>query len=355
MADDDKQLLDPTGATRTMLFEAALGRLYQRAEGADVLGTSRDLTLDIYRQSLVGDIQPGTWLEIPLLGKPGYDMNVFYRREQVHGGERFVHSDSFGFQPIMDWLASTPHASFGIGFAYDLIGGEVRHGVYVNPNNIDVTTRDGFYAALGERETGAKVARVTARQPKGWCDMEEAVFLGREGKPTRVASRVDKYLQREYAKDASLLASHLQQVGYTAIDDDKLACLCEMAAAPFEMWLEYDVLDDGSVGEALGADHLFGGSVLSVARTDFTEGGPAACAMHALERHGLADERWRHLADATMATLMPLPVDGAGPSFLLVRSEPDYVKAKWAPGKPPLAKVYQGLEAKLLGTSSASR
>jgi hypothetical protein len=32
-----------------------------------------------------------------------------------------------------------------------------------------------------------------------------------------------------------------------------------------------------------------------------------------------------------------------------MRSEPTFVKAKWVPGKTPLAKVYQIVDVKLLG------
>lgn len=178
---------------------------------------------------------------------------------------------------------------------------------------------------------------------------EDGVFIGRPGCPARIAWLVDERSKREYVKDPQLLAKHLRQVGFTALDDSQLACLCDMAATPFKMWIELDVLADGSVGDSLGADYYFSSPVLNRSRPSFAEGKPATRAMEALQAHGLIDERWRLLADATTATLVPLRNEGAGDSAFLIRSEPTFVKPKWVPGKTPLAKVYQIVDVKLLG------
>jgi len=155
-------------------------------------------------------------------------------------------------------------------------------------------------------------------------------------------------LKQEYVKDPQLLAKHLRQVGFTALDSSQLACLCDMAATPFKMWIELDVLADGSVGDSLGADYYFSSPVLIQRRPSFAEGKPAARAMEALQAHGLIDERWHLLADATMATLVPLDNEEDGLSAFLMRSEPTFVKPKWVPGKAPLAKAYQIADVKLL-------
>ena len=349
MEDAKRQLKDSEGTTRSMLFETALSLLWNRAGSPDVLGTARDLASDVYRRCLVGDAQPGSWLEVPLLGDPGFDMNVYYRRDQMRGHDRFVQGDGFGYQPLVDWLSKTPLHGFGIGLAFDLMDGELRHGAYVNPNNIDSTTRDGFFRAIRQEQAGTAITHVASLQPEAWTPMEVGVLASRVGSPARIASHVHKNLQRAYAEDTDLLAKHLRQTGFTALEDDMLSCLQEMAASPFEFWLELDVLKDGSVGDALGADLLFGGSSVVGPRADFSDGSPASLAMTRLQDRGLADERWHVLADAFMARLVPLPVGDEGPTFFFARSEPTFVKAKWVPGKPPMAKIYQSLEAKLLG------
>lgn len=330
---------------RSLLYDAVIGLLYKRAGSAEVLGAADGIALasEVYQRSLVGSVQPGSWLEVPLLGTPGFDMNVFYRREQLGVGDRFVCGDVYGYQPLVDWLVGVDGRSFGIGLAYDLAGGEVGRGAYLNPNNVSASVRDGFFCAIGEPEAGVRSARVVSRQPREWTVMEEGVFADRPGRPARIASAVGRRLQRAYATDAGLLAQHLRQVGFEVFDNDMLACLCEMASSPFELWLEFDVLADGSVGDALGADLLFGGSVIGkTLRTSFDEGSPAAKAMQALEQRGLADGRWRMLAAASMRRAVPHP---HGTGVFVMRSEPVFVKAKWAAGHRPLAKVYQSCEA----------
>lgn len=352
MADDQQCLIDPTGATRALMFEAAFELLYQRAGASGVFGSSSTLACDTYRCCLVGDAQPLAWLEVPLLGEPGFDMDVSYRRDQLGAGDRFIWGDGYGYQPLVDWAASTKQLPFGIGIAIDLTDGERGHGAYVNSNNIDAEMRDGFFRAIGQEEAGVRLARVAARQPDGWRQAEDGVFIGRPGCPARIAWLVDERLKQEYVKDARLLAKHLRQVGFTALDSSLLACLRDMAATPFKMWVELDVLADGSVGDSLGADYYFSSPVLRRSRPSFAEGQPATRAMEALQARGLADERWRLLADATTATLVALSNEEGGRSAFLMRSEPTFVKAKWVPGKTPLAKAYQIVDVKLLGWQS---
>lgn len=346
-----RQLADATGEVRALLFGAALGLVNRLAGGSDVLGISAERAIRAYRESLVGDAQPGVWIEVPLAGEPGFDMNTFYRRSQLKAGDRFICGDVLGYQPVIDWLADAPQGGFGVGLAHDLRGNEIGHGAYVNPNGVGGDCRDAFFSALGEADAGERSARVVARQPQEWQVMEEGVFADRAGRPARIACRVGEKLQRAYAAEASLLEAHLQQVGFCVADEGMLTCLREMAQSPFELWLEFDVLEDGSVGDSLGADLTFGGSVLGGRRTGFDESSPFARAMDALEARGLADGRWRHLARATMSRLVPVSGGDEGPTLVLVSSEPTFVKAKWIPGETPIAKIYQSCDAKLLGLS----
>lgn len=137
------------------MIEAAFERLYQRAGGSDVFGTSPTLVCDTYRRCLVGDAQPLVWLEVPLLGEPGFDMDVSYRRDQLRPGDRFIMGDRYGYQPLVDWVASTKQLPFGIGIAVDLMDDKRGHGVYINTNNIDTEMRDEFFRAIGQEEAGS--------------------------------------------------------------------------------------------------------------------------------------------------------------------------------------------------------
>lgn len=94
------------------------------------------------------------------MGEPGYDINVFYRSGQLVPGDRFVFDEGFGYQPVMDWLARMEPGKFGVGIAHDLQGPTPGHGMYVNPNGIGVTQRNGFFEALDEAEAGARSAAI---------------------------------------------------------------------------------------------------------------------------------------------------------------------------------------------------
>lgn len=91
---------------RSLLYDVAIGLVYRRAGGAEVLGGANGVALarEVYQRSLVGTAQPGSWLEVPLLGEPGFDMNVYYRREQLAMGDRFSCGDAYGHQSLVDLL-----------------------------------------------------------------------------------------------------------------------------------------------------------------------------------------------------------------------------------------------------------
>ena len=321
----------------TLAFRTAVA-LVARRGGAGFLGGDAGLAADVFRRSLIGDGWPGFWLEVPLLGEPGFDLHVYYDRGKVRPGERFGKGCGFGMQALFDWYFSNETGGVGVGFAHDLRGGQVATGAYVNFNGRPLDDTRGFFAALGAEDVHEGAAALLDRLPGGWHPWYLGLFPARPNSGVRVGAFVPRERQAAYARDPQVLARDLDQAGFRAMDGAMLERLQAMAALPYRLELQLDAVGCGT-GDTLGAD-------LTLKRTSaprvceaFSEGGAAARACALLEEWGVADRRWKRIADAAFAKAVPLP-HGEDIEIARMSCLPSFIKAKWADARPQSAKVY---------------
>ena len=139
------------------------------------------------------------------------------------------------------------------------------------------------------------------------------MLTSRADKPLRIDIYTSRAIKETYAKDISLFARHLKDVGFSAVSDTFLERTKELAAMPFVMELQFDVLPDGSTistscsfgkfpkerqeipaGDI--AEHMENAQVvfcnISAAelKKEFAQGEVAAL-MEKIQNWGLADER----------------------------------------------------------------
>jgi len=332
---------------REATFRTVLGLASKHGGGAAFFGDLESLAAEAYRKSLVGRAFPSFWLEVPLVGAPGFDLHVYYDRGDVLPDDRFEHGRGFGMQALFDWYFGSDVGGVGVGFAHDLReGAAYSTGVYVNFNKHPLTDRSAFLRALDAEDAIGHTEALLDRLPKWWYTWYLGSFPRRAGSPTRVGAFVSRDRQAAYAADKTLLARDLDQAGFTAVDDALLDCVAELAALPFQLELQLDATAEGT-GDTLGVDLTLEMKSAKGVREAFTETGAGARACGLLEGWGIADDRWHNIAGASTARIVPL-ASAEGKASMLLTCVPSFIKVKWAGARIQPAKVYFNCDARIV-------
>jgi hypothetical protein len=108
-----------------------------------------------------------------------------------------------------------------------------------------------------------------------------------------------------------------------------------MAQFPFQFELQFDVEPDGRTGETFGASLRFAQPPGDAAWQSFSLDGAASDLMRLAESWGLADERWRLLADTAFVKRL-----SSGDESRILYCYPAFLKLRWRAGEPLDAKAY---------------
>ena len=216
------------------------------------------------------------------------------------------------------------YGGYGFALAFDISEGKTKSHALHLLDTAPFYDVEKFFEAVGSREAGEHFLNFVERAPKGWHVWYYGLLTSRADKPLRIDFFVSRAVKEAYAKDISLLARHLEDVGFSAVSDTFLERTRELAAMPFVMELQFDVLADGSTGSTIStscsfvkfpkerkeipagdiAEHMENVQVvfcnISAAelKKDFAQGEVAAL-MEKIQSWGLADERWHLLPEAT--------------------------------------------------------
>lgn len=338
-----KALPDP-GGLRTASFKALVELVSRGASTEALLGPSNPLAGETFEKSLIGTSFPSFWMEAPLLGDAGFDLHVYYDRNQVASGERFEDGCGFGLQALFDWYFGAEKSGVGVGFAHDLRDGSGAVGAYVNFKAKPLSDTRGFFAALGAEDSYGSASDLLGRLPSAWNPWYLGLFPERPQAGVRVGAFVSPKRQAEYAADPRALENDLMQAGFTAFDNAMLERIAQLAATPFTLELQLDATAAGT-GDTLGVDLTLRSPSAGKARELFAEDGLGSKACALLESWGAADQRWKHIEQTIFSRLVPL---GEG-QFIAFGCAPAFIKAKWTAAKPLPAKVYLHCMARLLG------
>ena len=151
----------------------------------------------------------------------------------------------------------------------------------------------------------------------------------------RVDCFVESGLKAAYASAPSLFEEHLRSCGFTATSAALLDLMGLVARSPFPLELQFDVLEDGSVGPTVGVSAGFPMAAASRMRPLFEEGGAAEKLLAQVEQTGLADGRWRLVPGAIYSTLVD-----AGDAKVALYNVPTFIKLRLREGEPLDAKIY---------------
>ncbi len=284
-------------ADAMMLYEA-LYRFASKDADGDLFGTSAPLAQEAFRRASAGASMPTIWFEIPLSGSPRFDLHVAHGNADLHEHAPFASDAMDGYGELLNWYASEPREGGGLALAYDVGDGRIDEpAVHVNVNGAKAFDTEGFFVHVSRPDAAALYDNFAKRLPQGWRIWYFGVHPGRPGAPVRVDCFVDEGLKHVYATEPAKLEEDLWEVGFTVEGQTVRRVGAEVAASPFGMELQFDVLSDGAPGQTVGVSTQFPFVHASAARTLWEPAGDAAQLMGLAENSRIADARWRRIQD----------------------------------------------------------
>ena len=289
-------------ADATILYET-LYRLASKDAEYDFFGSNAPLALEAFRRALAGPSMPIVWFEVPLSGSPRFDLHVAHGNDELHEHAPFAPDAMDGYGKLLNWYASKPREGGGIALAYDVGDGRIdAPSVHVNVNGANAFDVECFFAHVGRPDAAALYDDFARRLPRGWRIWYFGVHPGRSGAPVRIDCFVDKSLKHAYATEPAKLEEDLKEAGYVVDGSMARRVAVEIAASPFGMELQFDVLSDGKLGQTVGISARFPFVAASTARQLWEPGGAAAQLMEFAVDSNVADARWQHVRNAMFTT-----------------------------------------------------
>lgn len=328
--------------TQMTVFDALYGIAAKDGREAALFGHSIELARPAYQKTLIGDGYPSAYLEFPLMGEPRFDLLSVHAR--VEPGSRFAPGTGFGCQKMFDWFSGASIDGVRCGLELDCSDGETeRAGVYLQQRtHTELVTP--FLESVGEGRRAASYHAVLERMPAGWPPSYVGLFPGRSGTPLRIGGYLSSEAQRRCAKDPSELARAFDAIGFGAYVDAMLERCAEFMALAPSVDFQFDIMADGSLGDVFGLSLSFNKTKPREARACMERGYGADVCL-ALERWGLADDRWRLIAGATLAKHVPFQKDDGQEGRLALCILFNYAKVKFKGTEAQPAKFYLLLEA----------
>lgn len=320
---------------RTMLYQILYALVARDGREATLFGAQAPLALGAFTRSLACDAFPELWFELPLAGKPWFDLHALTSHEDLRPNDRFEADRTGGHPEAFAWFAAQDDVVRQLALSWDTSRGEASLPavqLLVRENRPEITC--SFLEAVGRSDATGAYQHFVERLPEGWFPCYAGVFPPRPGHHLRVECIPHPELQHAYATNAGLLARHLAQTGLE-LHSGTIVERCQLLArTPFALEFQFDVDALGSAEATFGASLRFTSPADGPQRS-FDPHGEAGGLMRHIESWGLADERWHLLADTSLA----MHVTFAGDSVTLF-CYPAFVKLRWTDGMPLDAKAY---------------
>ena len=331
--------------TQMMAFDALYGIASRNGREEALFGRSIELARPAYEKTLVGAGYPYAYLEFPLLGEPRFDLLSVHGH--VEAGAQFAPGAGFGYQAMIDWFSNLkPEGTDDVSCGIELDCGEgetERAGVYLQQRGRHELV-EPFLESVGEGWRAEAYHDVLSRMPDGWPPAYVGLFPGRAGVPLRIGGYLANGALRTCVEDPAELGRAFDAIGFSAYDDAMLARCSEFMALAPSADFQFDIMADGTLVDTFGLSLSFNEERPRRAH-ECMEHGYGAQVMGKLERWGLADDRWRLIADAAFARHVGFTrEDGTEGRFALCVLF-NYAKVKFTDASAQPAKFYFVLQA----------
>ena len=315
----------------TILY--ALAAMNGREEA--LFGRSMAAAKEAFARSTACEDFPEVWFELPLAGEPWLDLHVAHWKTAFAPGMSFGAENTGGFPEVFSWFAESPSVRQLI-LSWDTgTGNSTVPAVQMLTSGRSTEFPCAFLRSAGQADLQEAYRAFVRRMPQSWFACYTGVFPARERSFVRVECIPAPSRQRAYAADASLLEADLRQAGIGSLGATAVARCHELACSPFPIEFQFDVLPDGKLGDTFSASLRFACPPGQEDWPAFDPKGAAGEAMRRVEEWGLADERWRLLADTIFAKR--LTREGASMTLF---NYPAFIKIRWRDSEPLDAKAY---------------
>ncbi|SEH33074.1 hypothetical protein [Selenomonas sp. KH1T6] len=322
------------GLEREDIYEMIYALLTAKGREDALFGSQKEAARRAFGSSLVGTAFPELWFEVPLWGKPWFDLHVLTARESLKADEVAGSSLPEEVKPLFRWFAGA-EAVRKLALSWD-VGKDDNPSPAVQLLVKNMPPSETFLTLAGGTSAAGAYRAFRQRAPQGWFTCYTGVFPGRKANFVRTENIPVEPLQEAYRAEPDLLGEHLCGVGVPAEVAVEVAARCrELIVPPFVPEFQFDVRPDGTVGETFAVSVYFclppGTAESPPLRLD--NGGGEM--MRRVQAWGLADDRWQRLVE--MAHLRRLP--GWLPNSVIF-CYPAFLKLRWQKGVFLDAKAY---------------
>ena len=173
---------------------------------------------EAFARSLAGPELPEIWFELPLAGDPWMDVHVLTSWDSVEGTDASLSGQTGIYAEALDWFkGQAPHTVKQLALSYDISSGSIDEpAVQLLRVDLGDNTPVGFLEAVGRKDLVEGYHSFSKRLPSKWYDCYVGVFPGRDKADEMPWARVEcivTNVQDDYAEDAEVLRSDLEQVG----------------------------------------------------------------------------------------------------------------------------------------------
>lgn len=331
--------------SQMQLFDALYALAAGNGREEALFGDSVKLARDAFERTLIGTKMPSAYLEFPLLGEPCFDLL------SVHGtverGAQFAPGAGYGRQAMFDWFSGIEDDSVSCGLEIDTSTGEAeRAGVYFQQRKRTELVAP-FLDSIGESARLRGYMDVFERMPVGWPPAYIGLFPGREGTPLRLGGYMANQTRLDIAHDPRKLGTFFDQIGFEAYDKEMLWDCAEFMDLAPSVDFQFDIMPDGSLGPTFGLSLSFNETRPREAHERMSTGyGAKVC--EKMQSWGLADDRWRLIADAAFARHVPIEREDGSEMRLALCVLFNFAKIKFTNAQARPGKFYLILTAQEL-------
>ena len=307
-----------------------------------LFGDCSPIAREAFISAILGDEFSWSWLEIPLIGKPCFDLHVSVSQESIDNCENFPSNlGGGGFEEAFLWSRGRKNGK-GLIFGFDVSKGNQKSIGLQCLGNGHAGDESGFFSALGNPKAMEGFRVFLERMPETWEMLYFGFFMGRTGPQIRIDCGCTNEIKNAYAKSPELFKKDLIKLGFTAISDKMLYQACRLASYSFPLNLQFDVGENGIIGNTIGISpdfkHKFIGKIK---RLDFSSGSEVDNIIKEIQSWGIADDRCRLLGDVVYMTRF-LFNDWVIDLLNLL----GFIKVRWRDGEPLDSKAYYEMIAK---------
>ncbi|SEH33077.1 hypothetical protein [Selenomonas sp. KH1T6] len=331
------------------IFDMIYRRMSAEGRQAELFGIAPERLSEAVKKALLRcSYIPTFYLEIPLQGEPYCDVTTLYDGSLLPGVS-FGPGRGYGLQKTFDWWTEKPRAEgCSCGIEVDVSRGDTEQAAAMLGYRQNAEYVEPFLHTLGAEERLADCLSFHEKMPKVWRTYYLGLFAHRPEAPLRLAVALTEEARETIHAEPERLAEQLWQVGFTAFHGEMLKQCAAYILPEIYTELQFDLYPGGRMGDTLGIiSFLQGLDILAKEAYMRTDGGAAL--LEKMEREGLTDGRWHHLAGCAVSKGRRRKLAEGGSQLLGLAAGVHSLKLKYRGGSLQSTKCYLELKAKMIG------